>query len=63
MRTPHTGCWEGKRVKVTLRDGTTFIDKFWGAKGKYRLFKERGKIPAGDIMRFIIWKLGDKYTE
>lgn len=58
MRTPHTSCWEGKRVKVRLRNGTEFIDKFWGSKGNYRLFKERGRVRSGDIIRFVIWKGG-----
>ena len=54
MRTPHSGCWEGKRVKVVLKNGTEFIDKFDGSKGKYRYFKEKGKVMVGDIKRFII---------
>jgi hypothetical protein len=56
MRTPHTSCWEGKRVRVTLKDGSTFIDKFDGSKGQYRFFKKRGKVRAGDIKSFMIWK-------
>lgn len=56
MRTPHTACWEGKRVKVKLRDGSTFVDKFWGSKGSYRFFKDKGKVRAADIKSFIIWK-------
>ncbi len=56
MRTPHTGCWEGKRVKVKLADGSWFVDRFMGAKGKYRLFETHGKVAAGEIRSFIIWK-------
>ena len=56
MKTPHTGCWEGKRVRVILKDGTVFIDKFWGAKGKWRMFKEHAKVAKGDIKSFVIWK-------
>jgi hypothetical protein len=62
MRTPHTGCWEGKRVKVKLKDGTTFIDKYDGAKGSYRFFKEYGKVLAGDIKSFVIWKVANPPT-
>jgi hypothetical protein len=29
MKMPHTGCPRGKRVRVVLRDGVSFIDKFW----------------------------------
>lgn len=29
MGAPHTGAPRGKRVRVVLRDGTVFIDKFW----------------------------------
>jgi hypothetical protein len=56
MKTPHTGAWEGKRIKVTLKDGTTFVDKFAGSKGKWRFFEQFGKVEAGSIKRFIIWK-------
>ena len=56
MRTPHTSCWKGKRVKVILKDGTHFIDKFWGSKGQWRMFKEHPKAAAGDIKSFVIWK-------
>lgn len=56
MRTPHTGVWEGKRVRVTLKDGEVFIDKFWGKKGKWRMFKTHPKVAAGDIKSFVIWK-------
>jgi len=55
-RTPHTGVWEGKRVKVMLLSGEEFVDKFWGKKGKYRLFQNKGKIAASQIKRFMIWK-------
>lgn len=56
MRTPHTVTWEGKRVKVKLKNGVVFIDKFDGSKGKYRMFKKIGKVKAGDIASFVIWK-------
>lgn len=56
MKTPHSGCWEGKRVKVTLKDGSSFVGKFWGAKGKFRMFKDQGKIAVGNIKSFVIWK-------
>lgn len=56
MRTPHTGVWEGKRVKVVLLSGEEFVDKFQGAKGKYRLFQNHERVEAGQIKRFMIWK-------
>jgi hypothetical protein len=56
MRTPHTGCWEGKRVRVTLLNGEVFIDKYDGAKGKWRFFVNHPKVAAGDIKSFVIWK-------
>lgn len=58
MRTPHTSCWEGKRVRVKLKSGYFFIDKFAGSKGKYRYFQDFGKVAAGDIASFVIWKGG-----
>lgn len=60
MRTPHSGTWEGKRVKVVLKSGESFIDKFAGSKGKYRFFKNHSRVQVGDIKAFIIWKLGIK---
>lgn len=59
-RTPHSGVWEGKRVKVKLHDGSWFVDRFMGAKGKYRLFETYGKVAVGDIKSFIIWKGQDR---
>lgn len=56
MRTPHTGVWEGKRVKVVLLSEEEFVDKFWGAKGQYRFFQNHDKVRASDIKRFMIWK-------
>ena len=56
MKTPHTSCWEGKRVRIILKDGSQFVDKFWGSKGVGRMFKEHPKVRQGDIKSFSIFK-------
>lgn len=58
--TPHSGVWEGKRVKVKLHNGLWFIDKFTGAKGMYRFFATHPKVKVGDIRSFVIWKGQDR---
>jgi hypothetical protein len=35
---PHTGAPRGKRVRVVLRDGTVFIEKFWSRDHRYVYF-------------------------
>ena len=60
MRTPHSGVWEGKRVKVKLADGSWFVDKFMGAKGAYRFFSTHPKIRVVDIKSFVIYKGQDR---
>lgn len=56
MRTPHTSTYSGKRVYVRLRNGRRFIDKFIDKKGHFVVFQTAGKIPAGDIAAFAIYR-------
>lgn len=58
--TPHSGVWEGKRVKVKLKDGSWFVDRFFRAKGKFRLFEVHGKVAVGEIKSLTIWKGQDR---
>lgn len=53
--TPHTACRQGKRVKVTLKDGTSFIDRFLGQKSTFILFQTR-RVNRGQIKSFTIHK-------
>jgi len=57
--TPHTACYRGKRVLVKLRDGTTFIDKFFD-RTKSHVFFDEHKVKKSDIKSFSIIKGGDK---
>lgn len=53
MKTPHTAINRGKKVRVELKDGTVFIDRFLNrTRGKVCEFAERGRVPAGDIKAF-----------
>lgn len=55
MRTPHTATYKGKRVKVVLKDGTEFIDRFKDSKSKYVMF-DRRTVKRSDIKKFILIK-------
>lgn len=55
MRTPHTAVKKGKRVKVVLKSGETFIDKFMDRKARYVIF-ENHKVEKGNIKSFSIFK-------
>jgi hypothetical protein len=52
----HTSTYKGKRVRIKLKDGTVFVDKFMDEKGKHIIFQERGRIPKVDIVNFSINK-------
>jgi len=55
MRTPHTAVKKGKRVKVILKSGEVFVDKFIDRKSRYVAFETR-KVLKGDIKSFAIFK-------
>ena len=55
MRTPHTAVKRGKRVKVVLKNGETFVDKFVERTSRYVTFETR-KVLKGDIKSFAIFK-------
>lgn len=56
MRTPHTSCRKGKRIRCVLKNGTVFIDKFVDKKANYVIFETEGKIEIGNIKNFSIYK-------
>lgn len=51
MRTPHTSCKRGKRVKLIFRDGTSTISKFVEKKGGCVIL-ENGKYEIKTIRAF-----------
>ena len=55
MRTPHTAAKKGKRVKVVLKNGEEFVDKFIDRKSRYVTFENR-KVLKGDIKSFAVFK-------
>jgi hypothetical protein len=56
MRTPHTACRRGKRIRVVLITGEKFIDRFWERSGRYVYFKKHPRVLQGDIKAFTIIK-------
>ncbi len=53
MRTPHTYTNRGKRVRVQLRTGEVFIDKFLErTKKKILIFESGRRVRQGDIKSF-----------
>lgn len=57
MRTPHSSCRKGKKVKVTMRDGTIVIGKFYDKKSGIIILDgviDMIAIPTGSKL---IWEL------
>jgi hypothetical protein len=52
----HTSTYKGKRVRVKLKDGTVFVDKFLDEKGRHIHFEEHGAIAKRDVVNFSINK-------
>jgi hypothetical protein len=53
MKTPHTAINRGKRVRVELKDGTVFVDRFLDrTRGKVCVFEQRGRVRVGDSKAF-----------
>lgn len=55
MRTPHSSCRKGKRVRIILRNGNQIIDKFKDKKSN-RIILDSGEINIADIRAFSIYK-------
>lgn len=53
----HTSTYKGKSVRVVLRNGTVFEDKYLDTKSKHILFKDKGWILKETIKNFSIRKL------
>ena len=52
----HTSTYKGKRVRIQLKDGTVFVDKFMDKKSAYIIFEERGRVEISNIKSFGIFK-------
>lgn len=52
----HTSTHKGKRVRVKLKDGSVFVDKFLDEKSQHIIFEEQGKVSKSDIVNFSINK-------
>ena len=56
MRTPHSACRKGKRVKVVLRDGTALIDHFEDRTDRWIVLRKHGRVMKSDLRAFIVLK-------
>lgn len=53
---PHTSCKKGKRVIVTLTNGTRILDKFVEKKSKGIILEENGFVNGQKIRAFSIYR-------
>lgn len=58
MRTPHTAFPKGTTIRIKLRTGEVFIDKFEDAKGGVMILRERGRLNKREIAVCSIYKGG-----
>lgn len=56
MKTPHTTVYRGKKVLIKLRNGKTFIAKFYDKQGSRIHFFDHEEIRAGDVVSLKIFK-------
>lgn len=56
MRQCHTSCARGRRVRVKLRNGLVFVDKFHDRTKSYVFFQNRGRVSKADIVSFSFYK-------
>ena len=52
----HSSTYKGKRVRIKLKNGDSFVDKFVDTKSGVVYFEERGKVLKKDIKNFKIYK-------
>lgn len=52
----HSSTNKGKRVRIKMKDGTSFVDKFLDTGSGWIEFEERGKVSKKDIKNFTIYK-------
>lgn len=54
--TPHTNCRRGKRVILTLKNGTRYVDKFIERTGKGVKLERLGVVRGRDIRAMTIYR-------
>lgn len=55
MKTPHTCCARGTRVRVVLRNGDVIVDRFVERTGKFVVLAKH-RIRGGELKSFGIYK-------
>lgn len=55
MKTPHTSCMRGTRVRVVLRDGSVIIDRFVERTGKFIVLAGH-RLRGGEVKAFSIYR-------
>ncbi len=55
-RQPHTACYRGKRVRVKLKSGEVFVDKFHDRTKSFVVFQSGREVKKGDIVSFSFYK-------
>lgn len=58
----HSSTYKGKRVRIKLKAGKSFVDKFVDSGSGWVEFEERGRVLKKDIKNFSIhkWQGNDK---
>lgn len=59
----HTHTYPKSRVKVTLYDGTTFIDQYLKVEGRHHYFKAHGKIKSSRMYQMNILTKSDQIQQ
>ena len=56
MRTPHTSCFRGTRVRIILKNGQIIDGKFKERTGNFIILFSGLKVRAGEVKAFMIVK-------
>lgn len=56
----HSSTFKGRRVRIRLKNGDVFVDKFVDSKARHIIFEEHGKVLKKDISNFSIYKWPDE---
>lgn len=52
----HSSTNKGKRVRIKLKNGDVFVDKFLGTGSGWIEFEERGRVQKKEVKNFTIYK-------
>lgn len=63
MRCPHTRFTKGKRIRVVLRSGEEFVDRYESTTSTHMVFRERGKVIKSSIRNTSVYKEQDHAVE